>query len=165
MSGRWRRWLLSVVNLGVRARFAAGRASFVEADVEMTTNSVAEVYEEAGRPTGQRLLAHYRLSTKGPVGGKKGWSLLADRLLAPAAHRTVSLLCGYCGHLYVVQILSALDPLRPDAAMGRALARPASFSSDWFRFMHEDFEGKPSLSCPRCEQTVEPEVDHWEAAA
>lgn len=164
MPGRWRRLWFSVANLVTRLRFVTGRASFVEADVEMTTNSVAEVYDEPGRPSGQRLLAHYRLATRPPVAGPKGWRLLRERLERPVGHRLVSLECGWCGHTYVVQIISLLDPLAPDAATGRPVARPASFSCDWFRFMHSDFEGQAQLACPRCEQSGRPDVAHWEAS-
>lgn len=161
--GRLHRFWIGVANLATRLRFLAGKASFVEADVEMTTNSVAEVYEGRGRPAGQRLLAHYRLATRPPLGGRPGWRAFLERWSGPAKHLTVSLRCAFCGHLYVVQVLSRLDPLVPESS-GRPVARPASYSSDWFRFMHADFEGRPSLSCPKCEQAGEPELERWGSA-
>lgn len=155
----WRRVWFALRNGLMRVRFLTGKASFVEADIEMTTNNVAEVFDAPGRPAGQRLLAHYRLATRRPVVGEQGWRLYEERLCEPVGHRTVLLKCGYCGHHFVIQVLSKLDPLAADALGGRGPARPASYTADWFRFMHEDYQGRPSLSCPRCEQNSEPEVE------
>ncbi len=160
----WRRLWFALRNAFMRVRFMTGKASFVEADIEMTTNNVAEVYDPAGGRSDQRLLAHYRLTTRRPVMGSGGWRLFEERLLSPVGHRTVLLRCGYCSHHFVVQVLSKLDPLASDTTGGRPPARPASYTADWFRFMHADYEGTPSLRCPRCEQNSEPLVEPLEPA-
>jgi hypothetical protein len=162
---RLRLFWLTLTSLPARVRFMTGKASFVEADVEMTTNSIAEVLDPPSQARGQRLLAHFRLSTRKPASGIQGWRLYEKRvLLEPAGHQTIRLECGYCGHHYFVQILTALDPLANEATSGRPPGRPASYSSDWFRFMHADYEGEPSLYCLRCEQDGVPSVRHLEGA-
>lgn len=163
-SNPWRRLWFALRNALTRVRFMTGKASFIEADIEMTTHNVAEVFDAPGGAGRQRLLAHYRLHTRRPVMGTQGWRLFEERLLTPVGHRTVRLRCGYCGHDFVIQVLSKLDPLASDAAGGRSPGLPASYSADWFRFMHSDYEGRPALYCLRCEQNSQPEVEHLQTA-
>ena len=160
-AGSWLRraarlWL-RLKTLGTRLRFAAGRASFIEADVRMTTHSVADVTEGLGAARQPRLLTHYHLRTATPRGVAAGWKLFVERVLG-AAHRTVALDCRYCGHRFVVQVLSSIDPLANELTGGRGPGAPASYASDWFRFVHHDFEGPAYLNCPRCEQPGAPRV-------
>lgn len=154
-TSRLRRAWFALKTLAVRLRFLTGKASFVEADVRMTTNSVVSTDERSP----QRLVAHYELVTRRPRTGDQGWRLFEERVGGGPPHRTARLQCGYCGHLFVVQVLSSMDPLASDLTGGRAPARPASYSSDWFRFMHEDYQGQPSLYCAHCEQQSAPRVD------
>ena len=151
MSRVLRLWL-SLKTLAIRLRFMTGKASFVEADVQMTTNAVID----DAAPPSDKLLAHYQLATRKPRTGDQGWKLFWERVAEGARHRTARLDCGYCGHLFVVQVLSNLDPLASELTGGRAPAKPASYSSDWFKFMHEDYSGQPSLYCPHCEQQGPP---------
>lgn len=160
-----RRFWLTARHLGVLGRFLTGKASFVEADVRATTRGLSEVLEASGERRGPELLAHFQLATRRPRTGTTGWELFLERVAAGSPHGTVRLDCGWCGHLFFIQILrqaaegpSALDPLASEAAGGRAPGRPASYSAEWFRFMHEDFQGEPSLNCPHCEQRGAPRV-------
>lgn len=150
-------WFL-LRTLGVRARFLTGKASFVEADIRMTTNSVAELLDDGGKPCGERLLSHFQLLTRPPRTGRQGWELYAERVGRGTPHLSARLECRYCGHRFYVQVLSQVDPLSSEATGGRAPGRPASFSAEWFKFLHEDYEGEPSLNCPRCEQEGDPSV-------
>lgn len=153
-----RRLWRTLLNLPVLGRFLTGKASFVEADVKATTRGLSEVLESSGERRGPELLSHFQLSTRPPRTGSGGWELYLERVAAPSPHRTVELSCGWCGHEFYVQVLTALDPLASREAGGRAPGRPASFSSDWFSFMHEDFQGEPNLNCPHCEQRGEPRI-------
>lgn len=144
--------------LPTRLRFASGRASFVEADVRMTTHSVADVSEAAGRPFAPRLLTHYHLRTASPRGGAAGWSLFLERVPG-SQHQTVALDCLYCGHRFVVQVLTAIDPLANELTGSKGPGAPASYASEWFRFLHQDYDGPAYLNCPRCEQPGAPRVD------
>jgi hypothetical protein len=154
-ASRLSRLWFALKNLAVRLRFMTGKASFVEADVQLTTNAVIEAEKEAAR----QLVAHYQLVTRKPRTGDQGWRLFEERVGAGVRHRTAVLQCGYCGHLFVVQVLSSIDPLASDMTGGRPPAKPASYSSDWFKFMHEDFAGQSSLYCAHCEQKSAPSVD------
>lgn len=146
----------------MRARFFIGKASFVEADVRMTTNNMAEGGASA---SGQaKLLAHYHLKTRTPRAGAQGWRLYAERLGGPRPRRVVALECGYCRHHFVIEVLASLDPLASDLTGGKGPGDPASYTADWFRFMHENFEGAASLFCLRCEQHGRPRV-HFEEAS
>ncbi len=154
-ASRWARLWFALKTAAIRLRFLTGKASFVEADVQMTTNAVVD----EPQPPAQKLIAHYQLTTRRPRTGDQGWRLFEERVGAGVRHRTARLDCGYCGHVFVIQILSILDPLAGDLTGGRPPARPASYSSDWFKFMHEDYAGEPSLYCPHCEQNSAPRVD------
>lgn len=135
--------------LPIRGRFLTGKASFVEADVRMTSNNVG---------LGQKLLAHYHLATRQPRSGAQGWRLYDQRAAGRGPHLTVSLQCGWCRHVFIVQVLAALDPLASDETGGKSAGLPASYSAEWFRFLPERYEGEPCLSCPRCEQESRPRV-------
>src|SRR5262245_24336773 len=126
-----RLWFL-LTTLAVRGRFLLGKASFVEADVEMTTHRVAEFAEARGAAEAGRLLGHFPPKTRKPRTGVQGWELFDERLSDPGPHRAVRLECLSCGHQYFLQILSAIDPLsvRP----GRGAGEPASYASSWFEF-------------------------------
>ncbi len=151
-------WWFALRTLPVRFLFFLGKASFIEADVRMTTNNVADVFSGSGKSLGQNLLAHYQLETRPPLAGSRGWATFADRLSKRGPHLAVSLECGFCGHRYFIQVRSALDPLSCEATGNRAVGHPASYSADWFRFLHERYEGEPSLSCLRCEENGAPRV-------
>lgn len=153
-----RRFRFAFATLALRLRFLTGKASFVEADVQMTTNQVCDVYDAPGRKPERRLLSHYQLKTRKPRIGREGWRLFRERFDDQGTSRMVALSCGYCGHIFVVQVLRSIDPLASEAAAGQAPGQPASYSSDWFRFMHADLEGKTSLFCLHCEQNGEPRV-------
>lgn len=144
--------------LSIRILFFLGKASFVEADVRMTTNNVADVFNGTGKSLGQKLLAHYQLETRTPLAGSRGWATFADRISKGGPHLSVSLECAFCGHHYFVQVLTVLDPLACEATGHRAVGHPASYSSNWFRFLHEHYEGEPSLACLRCEENSAPRV-------
>src|SRR5262245_32117947 len=92
------RLFFAVRTLPARGRFLLGKASFVEADIRMTTNQLTE--GEAGR-----LLSHYRLETRRPRTGVQGWGLFQERLLDPGPHLSARLECGYCGHHFYLQVL------------------------------------------------------------
>lgn len=154
MSSRLAHLWLSLKTLAIRLRFMTGKASFVEADVHTTTNAVVD-----GLQPPNKLLAHYQLVTRRPRTGDQGWKLFWERVAENASHRTARLECGYCGHLFVIQVLSTLDPLACELTGGRAPARPASYACDWFKFMHEDYAGQPSLYCLHCEQKGPPRVE------
>lgn len=146
-----RLWFIAKT-LPMRLRFMFGKASFVEADVRMTTNSLADVADGFGRSAQPRLLAHYQLDTRPPRGGLTGWRLFERRATGSGPHRTVALACGWCGHRFVVQVLSAVDPLAGELTGGKSPGSPASYSSDWFRFVDERYEGPTELYCVHCEQ-------------
>jgi hypothetical protein len=148
--------------LAVRGRFLTGKATFVEADIEMTTNQVAEIYDARGLPHGQRLLSHYRLRTRMPRTGSQGWELFSRWASSPDRRAAARLVCGFCGHNFFIHVLGALGPLNPEEPVGEP--QPASYSSNWFRFMHRNFEGPASLSCTHCEQSGEAEVEFPPAA-
>jgi hypothetical protein len=149
-----RLWFLART-LPLRARFMTGKASFVEADVHMTTNSVADVSEGSGRPGQPRLLAHYQLETRPPRAGATGWRLYDERVGGAPPHRTVLLACAYCGHRYAIQVLTSIDPLASELTGGKSPGSPASYSSDWFRFTDERYDGPTELYCFHCEQRGE----------
>lgn len=151
-SDRLRRLWFFFKSLPIRARFLTGKASFVEADIRMTTNSVTELSEPSGLARGSALLAHFQLETHRPRAGSQGWRLYEERVGLGPRHRTAVLECGYCRHHFVIQILSALDPLSSEATGGRPPARPASYTAEWFRFMHIGFDGDSRLYCFHCEQ-------------
>jgi hypothetical protein len=155
---RLRRWWFALTSLPARLRFRAGRASFVECVIARSESRLTAVQDAGGRPLGPKLLSRHTLACRPPRGGAEGWRLYAERLSAPGPHRFASLECSHCRHLFVVQIAAA----RPDLAGpdGRAMAAPADFRSEWFRFPPSAFEGPASLACPRCEETAAPEVVH-----
>jgi hypothetical protein len=153
-----RRFRFALATLALRLRFLTGKASFVEADVQMTTNQVSDVYDAPGRKPERRLLAHYQLKTRKPRLGREGWRLFCERVGDQGTHRMVALSCGFCGHVFVIQILRAIDLLASEATGGRPAALPASYGSDWFKFMNPDYEGVPSLYCLHCEQNGAPRV-------
>lgn len=142
-----RRWWFLLTSLVARARFLAGRASFVEAVVAKTSNDLTPVVSPDGQPLPPRLMAHHLLSPQPPRAGRGGWKLYQDRLLGPAS-RVAALTCTYCGHQYVVEV-------RGDRA-----GAPAAFIAEWFRFTPSDYAGPHHLDCPRCEQSAVPEVAH-----
>lgn len=144
---RGRRLWFELTSLFSRTRFLAGRASFVEAVVERTSQDLTPVVGADGRPLPPRLLSHHLLSPRPPRSGHGGWDLYRERLLGPAS-RVARLTCAYCGHWYVVDV-------RGDRA-----AESAAFISDWFRFAPSAYAGPHRLDCPRCEQSAVPEVAH-----
>lgn len=148
-SGLRNRVWFFLATLALRLRFITGKASFVEADVEMTTNHAGDVYDLPGLRPERRVLAHFRLKTRPPRGGRQGRDLLRERLAA--GHPMVVLSCGFCRHLFVIQVLSAVEP------------QPASYGGDWFSFMNREYEGEPRLNCPRCEQDGRPGVKYLTA--
>lgn len=152
-----RLWFLAR-SFPLRARFMTGKASFVEADVRMTTNSLADV-AGAGEAPRTRLLAHYQLETRRPRAGLQGWKLYDERVGGETPHRVAALVCGFCGHRYIVQVLASADPLASDLTGGRGPGAPASYSSDWFRFVDESFEGPTDLGCLHCEQNGPAEAE------
>jgi hypothetical protein len=143
--------------LAVRGRFLTGKASFVRSHVRQTTSALAEVYDRRGKPLGTRMFAHHRLDTEPPRSGMHGWSLFAGQagpaaMPAPQRDAIVRLACGFCGHLFFVDIE------RPETTGGDAPLEPASYSARWFSFMGRSYQGDPALSCPRCEQSSAPGV-------
>lgn len=146
MAGRsWigRLWF-AVRTLALRGRFLTGKASFVEADIQATTSGVSEVLDAKGVSRGRRLLCHHELATRPPLTGSGGWELFS-RLGEAAAHEAVRLECGWCGHHFIIELL-------PRPGGEKTPGRATSYRSPWFSFMHSDFTGEASLSCPRCEQ-------------
>lgn len=137
-------WLTSLL---ARARFLAGRASFVEATVSRTSNDLTPVVSADGTPLPPRLMAHHLLSPRPPRSGHLGWDLYRRRLLGPAS-RVTRLSCTYCGHQYVVDV------------SGDRARETAAFISEWFRFTPSAYAGPNRLDCPRCEQSAVPEVAH-----
>lgn len=156
--GIFRRFRFELATLALRLRFSTGKASFIEADIQMTTNQVAEVVDAPGAKPERRLLAHYQLKTRRPRAGAQGWRLFRERAGAAGTDQLVVLSCGFCRHSFVVQVLAAIDPLALEGASHRPPGQPASYGSDWFRFMHEGFEGAASLYCLHCEQNGVPGV-------
>jgi hypothetical protein len=154
----WRRFWFELATLALRLRFSTGKASFVEADIEMTTNQVAEILDAPGGKPERRLMAHYQLRTHKPRAGRQGWQLFRERFGAAGTNQLVVLTCGFCGHHYVVQVLAAIDPLAMEGSGAKPPGTPASYGCDWFRFMHSDYEGTPSLYCVHCEQNGVPGV-------
>jgi hypothetical protein len=136
----------------VRGRFFTGKASFVRAHVNQTASVLAEVYDRRGKPLGTRMLAHHKLETEPPRTGMQGWSLFAEQTgpAVPPAPRPplVRLECGFCGHLFFVEIR------RREQAGGD----PASYAASWFSFMDRSYQGEPALACPHCEQSSAPGV-------
>ncbi|MDD5627462.1 MAG: hypothetical protein PHU21_00240 [Elusimicrobia bacterium] len=129
--------------LAVRGRFLTGKASFIGARVAETSSSLAEVYDGRGRPLGPRSLARHRLETDPPRTGMQGWSLFAAHRGRPLAR----LACGFCGHLYFIE-------LRPQETP----PGPASYGTDWFSFWDGCCRQVPALACPHCEQRSAPGV-------
>ncbi|MBI5631664.1 MAG: hypothetical protein HY921_12370 [Elusimicrobia bacterium] len=158
-----RRYWFLARSLPIRFRFMTGKASFVEAEIGLTTHNVLD-QAEASRPSSQRLLSHYQLSTRKPRTGSQGWRLFEERVGLDHLHQTVELECAYCGHLFIIQILSSIDPLAVEIPGQPSPGKPASYSSDWFTFMHRDYQGSPSLSCTHCEQKQEPKVRYLAAS-
>jgi hypothetical protein len=137
----------ALTSLVTRARFRAGRASFVEAVVAKTQNDLTPVVSADGRPLPPRLMAHHLLAPRPPRSGEAGWKLFESRLLGEAT-RVASLACTYCGHRFIVDV------------SGPRAGEPAAFVSDWFRFTPSAYAGPNRLDCPRCEQSAAPEVAH-----
>jgi hypothetical protein len=156
MRSRLTRLWFALATLPLRLRFLFGRASFVEASVHMTTNSLAQSAETAGAPAQPRLLSHFDLDTGSPRTGLQGWRLFDDA--ASQGRRSAVLACGYCSHRYLIHVAASVDPLASELTGGRAPGAPASYSSDWFRFMHAGYDGPCDLYCGRCEQQGPPEV-------
>ncbi|MBI5241842.1 MAG: hypothetical protein HY926_15325 [Elusimicrobia bacterium] len=145
-----RLWFV-VRTLAARGRFLTGKASYVKSHVDQTTSALAEVYDRQGRSLGSRLLAHHRLATEPPRTGTQGWELLAAHAGPSASGQAlVRLECGFCGHLFFIEIG------KPGPA--EAPPRGASYAASWFSFMGRDYEGEPALSCPHCEQSSVPGV-------
>lgn len=144
--------------VGTRSRFMIGKASFVEAMIRATSNSLTEVIGTGGQPSEMRLLSHYQLETNKPRSGSQGWRLFEHWSRRRTAHALVCLECAYCGHTYLLQVLPGSDPLATGAGDPRTLGRPASYRASWFSFPDEDFEGEASLNCAHCEQLSPPEV-------
>ncbi|MDX6769320.1 MAG: hypothetical protein SF051_07295 [Elusimicrobiota bacterium] len=144
---RGRRLWFALTNALARARFLAGRASFVEAVVAKTQNDLTPVVSADGRPLPPRLMAHHLLAPRPPRSGPSGWSLYEERLLGPA-RRVTRLTCAFCGHSYYVEV------------SGPREVESAAFVSEWFRFTPSAFAGPNRLDCPRCEQSAVPEVAH-----
>ncbi len=144
--------------LPTRSRFMIGKASFVEADVRATSNSLTEVIEPGDRPPEMRLLSHLQLETQKPRTGTQGWKLYEAWARRPNTRDLVSMECGFCGHLYILRIHPGHNPPLPGAGGAPAMGRPASYSGSWFNFPDEDFEGEPSLNCGHCETRCPPEV-------
>ena len=155
-----RLWFV-VRTASLRARFLAGKASFIEADVRITTHNICDVHEKPGQPAQARLLSHFQLRTAAPRGGDAGWRLFDERVGGGTAHKTVALACRFCAHRFIVQVLSSIDPLADELTGSQGPGAPASFGCDWFRFAHERFSAPASLHCPRCEQRGEPQVSFW----
>lgn len=155
---RLRRWWFALTSLPARLRFRAGRASFVECVIARSESRLTSVLDAGGRPLGPKLLSSHALACRPPRAGAAGWKLYEERLSAPGPHRFAALGCAHCGHLFVVQVTAAAPDLAGPG--GRALAAPADFVADWFRFSPSVFDGPSSLSCPRCEETSVPEVVH-----
>ncbi len=139
----------------MRGRFLVGKASYVEASINATESSVSYVLDPSGRSTGRRLLAHHRIETRPPRTGPHGWSLFSSMVRQPGAYGPAELECACCGHVYILRILLPGSSL---PGLGDALGEPASFSSDWFSFLHEDYRGQAWLSCRHCEERTEPRV-------
>jgi|GEM_PF-4325860 len=143
--------------LAVRGRFLTGKASFVRTHVRQTSSASAEVYDRRGQPLGPRRLAQYTLETDPPRTGMQGWSLFAGQAgptarPAPQREPLVRLACGFCGHLFFIEI----PP--PKASGEDSPPGPASYSTTWFSFMARPYQGNPSLDCPHCEQSSAPGV-------
>lgn len=154
-----RLWFV-VRTLAARGRFLTGKASYVKAHVNQTNSALAEVYDRKGRSLGARMLACHKLETDPPRTGRQGWELFAQRA-APrspggAAAPLVRLECGFCGHLFFVEIRRPA----PDEAAPRA----AAYAASWFSFMDQDYEGDPALACPHCEQSSVPGVQYGAGA-
>lgn len=149
-SGLRGRFWFSLATLALRVRFFTGKASFVEADVEMTTNHAGEVYDFPGFRPQRRVLAHFQLKTRQPQAGRQGWEIFRRRF-GDDANPLVVLACGFCGHFFVVHVLSSVEP------------QPASYGSDWFSFMNSEYEGEPRLYCLHCEQDGRPGVKYLTA--
>jgi hypothetical protein len=142
--------------LAVRGRFLTGKASFVRTHVRRTTYASTEVYDRKGKSLGPRILAHCRLENDPPRTGMQGWSLFAGQAgpvswPAPRRESLTRLACGFCGHLFFIDI-------RRDASGEDAPSEPSSYSAAWFSFSDSACPGKPTLSCPHCEQSSTPEV-------
>lgn len=133
--------------LAIRGRFLLGKASFVAAEIHSADHQVQ----------GERLLSHYEVQTRKPRTGSQGWYLFEARFApAPEDHPT-ALECGYCGHLFVIDVSPSSNPL--SAALGsRRGGAPASYASDWFRFPGDGGRREAVLSCGRCEQRGRPRV-------
>jgi len=128
-----------------------GKASFVMAQVNQTNNALAEVYDRRGRPLGTRMLAYHKLETEPPRTGMQGWDIFAEQTgpTVPAPRPPlVRLECGFCGHLFFVEIHRQED----------TEGEPASYAASWFSFMDRSYQGEPALACPRCEQSSAPGV-------
>ena len=164
MARKLARWWFVARAFPIRVSFAAGKASFVEADVMMTTHSVADVGGTAGRTAAPCLLAHFGLRTAPPRSGVAGWRVFEERVAFATPHRTIDITCRYCRHHFIVQLSTTMDPLAGELTGGKSPAAPASYASDWFGFTHENYEGPTWLSCPHCEQRGMPDLALWVSA-
>ena len=144
-----RRWWLALATLALRARFFTGKASFIEAEIQTASDRAWEVSDPPGRGPLRRVVTHFRLRTRSPRAGKQGWQLFRERSRFPLT----ALGCGFCGHWYVIEVLSA------------GAAQPASYEGDWFSFTHSDFQGGARLFCLHCEQDGRPRVKFLAAGA
>lgn len=146
VSRRRKAWF-ALTTVLMRARFLAGRASYVETAIAKTSNDLTPVLSADGRPLPPRLMAHHLLAPRPPRGGKAGWAIYKERLLG-AATRVARLGCSYCGHWYIVDV------------EGARVGETAAFISEWFRFSPSAYAGAERLDCPRCEQSAAPRVAH-----
>ena len=134
-------------SLAVRGRFLTGKASFVRAQVRQAAGTPADIRDGKCRKLGARPAAHHDLDTEPPRTGTQGWTLFCQAALARPPAPLERLECGYCGHLYFLDI-SGATPAGEDAA----------YDADWFSFSSPSRLGEPSLSCPHCEQAQTPRV-------
>lgn len=145
--------------LAYRGRFMTGKASVVEADIRSTDTHITEVLDASGRATGGKLLANYYLNTRRPRTGRQGWELFVEISAENRPHKTATLECSYCGHIYVISVVPEGDPLASAQTGGKLMATPASYSCDWFLFTVEHLRGDPTLMCAHCEQKGPPRIE------
>ena len=152
-----RLWFV-VRTLAARGRFLTGKASYVKAHVNQTNSALAEVYDRKGRSLGARMLACHKLENDPPRTGRQGWELFARHADQARSARPplVRLECGFCGHLFFVEIRKP--------APGEETPQAAAYAASWFSFMDQDYEGDPALACPHCEQSSVPGVQYGSGA-
>jgi hypothetical protein len=137
------RALFHLKTVALRGRFMLGKASFVRADLLAADHHIGP---------GQRILSHYDVETRRPRTGTEGWFLFERRFGPDLADRPAALECGYCGHLYVIDLPVEADPLAAAVGGGRPLGLPVSCASNWFEYPVDGRTGPATLSCGHCEQ-------------